>query len=199
MKTLYQLDTTTKLPIFLYAFDAPATSLPFFCVEVHPPQVDEANKVLWWETELDSVADQDFGKEGTGNWILKDDNRDKQLFLVSDGSSYSIGSDTVDGVYDGIGSIPNWLTIMERPTNYHSWDDGQWIVTEDDDARRLDDFSASVRQQRDVLLTQSDWTQLEDSPLKDDAEWLSYRQALRDITLQPGFPENIDWPEQPQN
>ena len=41
-----------------------------------------------------------------------------------------------------------------------------------------------LRQHRNVLLSQSDWTQAVDSPLSDSkkAEWKTYRQSLRDIT-----------------
>ena len=41
-----------------------------------------------------------------------------------------------------------------------------------------------VRSIRNTLLSQSDWTQLPDSPLTEvkRAEWATYRQALRDIT-----------------
>ena len=198
MRKIYQLDTTKKLPIYLYSFDVSEDSMPFFCVEVEPPAAEEG-KVAVWQTELDSVADLDFGKLGTGNWILKDDNRSAELFFIDDGARYEIGKESDYGKYDGLGPIPEWLTKNERPSNYHSWSDGQWSVNADDETRRLEDLAAAVRQRRDALIAQSDWTQLEDSPLKDDAAWLSYRQALRDITLQPGFPENLDWPEQPQN
>lgn len=58
-------------------------------------------------------------------------------------------------------------------------------------------FQASfVRQQRDHLLTASDWTQLPDSTA-DKAVWITYRQALRDISAQPGFPLEIVWPVPP--
>lgn len=30
------------------------------------------------------------------------------------------------------------------------------------------------------------------------AEWVAYRQALRDVPQQPGFPENITWPVKPE-
>ena len=46
------------------------------------------------------------------------------------------------------------------------------------------EIEETVREVRDKLLQQSDWTQLPDSPLSDAkrAEWATYRQALRDIT-----------------
>ena len=49
---------------------------------------------------------------------------------------------------------------------------------------------------RDGLLMQSDWTQLPDSTADREA-WATYRQALRDITNQEGFPNNITWPQEP--
>lgn len=44
-----------------------------------------------------------------------------------------------------------------------------------------------IRQQRNQLLKESDWTQLSDSPV-DKAAWAVYRQALRDITKNADFP-----------
>ncbi len=57
--------------------------------------------------------------------------------------------------------------------------------------------AASVRTQRGEKLKDSDWTQVADAPV-DQAVWAAYRQALRDITGQGGFPWTITWPEQPQ-
>jgi len=54
----------------------------------------------------------------------------------------------------------------------------------------------SVRASRNTLLTDTDWTQLTDSPA-DTLTWATYRQALRDISKQPGFPWTITWPEKP--
>jgi len=54
----------------------------------------------------------------------------------------------------------------------------------------------SVRQQRGEKLKDSDWTQVADAPV-DKAAWATYRQALRDITGQQGFPWAINWPTQP--
>lgn len=81
--------------------------------------------------------------------------------------------------------------------------DGKWTqtwVTSDATAEeitaRFIDKSASVRETRQVLLSASDWTQLPDAPLTDAKRqaWSTYRQALRDITAQVGFPWNITWP-----
>jgi hypothetical protein len=54
----------------------------------------------------------------------------------------------------------------------------------------------SVRADRTKRLADSDWTQIADSTA-DKAAWATYRQALRDITAQTGFPWTIEWPVQP--
>lgn len=60
----------------------------------------------------------------------------------------------------------------------------------------LSEAMAEVRHIREVLLSQSDWTQLPDAPV-DQAAWAAYRQELRDITTQSGFPDSITWPIAP--
>jgi len=54
-----------------------------------------------------------------------------------------------------------------------------------------------IRAQRNALLAASDWTQLPDAPV-DQTAWAVYRQALRDITDQEGFPANVVWPTKPE-
>ena len=54
----------------------------------------------------------------------------------------------------------------------------------------------AIRTQRGEKLKDSDWTQVADAPV-DQAAWAEYRQALRDISTQEGFPWTINWPEQP--
>jgi hypothetical protein len=54
----------------------------------------------------------------------------------------------------------------------------------------------SVRTTRNQLLKDTDWTQVLDAPVDKDA-WSIYRQELRDITGQEGFPFNVIWPTQP--
>lgn len=55
----------------------------------------------------------------------------------------------------------------------------------------------SVRAARTEKLKECDWTQVADAPVDKEA-WATYRQALRDVTKQSGFPWTIDWPTQPE-
>lgn len=54
-----------------------------------------------------------------------------------------------------------------------------------------------VREERDALLVGSDWTQAKDVPDSVSAAWANYRQALRDVPQQAGFPTNVTWPQKP--
>jgi hypothetical protein len=57
------------------------------------------------------------------------------------------------------------------------------------------------RSKRNNLLFQSDWIELPSAASRlSQAQidsWLTYRQELRDITTQSGFPENVVWPTAP--
>ena len=57
-----------------------------------------------------------------------------------------------------------------------------------------------VRAQRNSLLTLCDWTQLPDAPLtaEQKQEWAEYRQVLRDVPEQAGFPDAVVWPTNPE-
>ena len=63
--------------------------------------------------------------------------------------------------------------------------------------QRLSNLASDVRETRSSLLAQTDWTQVADAPV-DKAVWATYRQALRDITKQSGFPTNVTWPIKPE-
>lgn len=74
-----------------------------------------------------------------------------------------------------------------------------WDVTDasaEEVAQRLDDQWTVVRAERNDLLSSCDWTQLPDAPVNAQ-EWASYRQALRDITVQAD-PFSIVWPVPPK-
>jgi hypothetical protein len=55
----------------------------------------------------------------------------------------------------------------------------------------------AIRAERDQLLAASDWTQVADAPV-DQSAWAAYRQALREIPQQDGFPYDVIWPTVPQ-
>jgi len=57
--------------------------------------------------------------------------------------------------------------------------------------------SANIRVERDRKISECDWTQINDSPLKDESKWIDYRQALRDVPTQDGFPHTVTWPTKP--
>lgn len=82
----------------------------------------------------------------------------------------------------------------EKPSEFHYFDflTRSWTLN-------LDLVVSAVRQRREALLAQSDWTQLPDVPLATKDAWATYRQALRDITTQPGFPLDVVWPIPPSN
>lgn len=62
---------------------------------------------------------------------------------------------------------------------------------------RIDGGQATaMRAQRDKLLAETDWTQVADAPV-DQAAWATYRQALRDVPAQAGFPWDVTWPTKP--
>lgn len=58
--------------------------------------------------------------------------------------------------------------------------------------------SGAVREKRNKMLSDSDWTQVSDAPV-DKSAWAAYRQSLRDITDHAGFPylDDSDWPVAP--
>lgn len=84
--------------------------------------------------------------------------------------------------------------------------DGKWYThyvaaePDADDKARMDaDQADRIRTERNRLLSESDWTQLADSPLDADAKlaWQLYRETLRMVPQQSGFPWNVDWPPVP--
>jgi len=65
------------------------------------------------------------------------------------------------------------------------------------DERALEQEANEARTQRDALLAETDWTQVADAPV-DAQAYADYRQALRDVPQQSGFPGDIDWPAKPE-
>lgn len=90
----------------------------------------------------------------------------------------------------------NWVTAWEVRDMFS--DDAEGTKAEKEAAYQagLDAEAAkAVRAQRDKLLAETDWTALSDVTMS--AEMATYRQALRDITAQEGFPHSVNWPVKP--
>ena len=64
-------------------------------------------------------------------------------------------------------------------------------------ARKDAERAVVVRQERSTKLKECDWTQTADSPVNKET-WATYRQSLRDVPSQEGFPWTITWPTQPE-
>jgi hypothetical protein len=68
----------------------------------------------------------------------------------------------------------------------------EWVV----EPKPVDVAARNIREKRNDLLSASDWTQLSDASV-DKTSWAQYRQALRDLPGQSGFPYLINWPVSP--
>jgi len=117
---------------------------------------------------------------------------------------------TTDEVLEALGADVVFEGPQAQPTRYQvafrdgvEQVDGRWftkysVADLDDDAKAAKDAeqAKAMREQRNQKLKDTDWTQVADAPV-DKAPWATYRQALRDISAQPGFPWTVNWPEQP--
>jgi hypothetical protein len=125
----------------------------------------------------------------------------KKVSFRSDGGTFS------DLGYDEIASTPPPAPSGTYKTVYRDGEtqdaNGDWAeawaerdMTAEEVQQRDDNKAEQVRAERNEKLANSDWTQLADSPA-DKAAWATYRQALRDMTDQAGFPNKIDRPAEP--
>lgn len=92
---------------------------------------------------------------------------------------------------------------IECPEDLNAYKIIDGTLVEKTDAEKLEDIQhllvPMLKSERDLLLSQSDWTQMPDSPLTDakKQEWATYRQALRDLPENTTDPANPTWPTQP--
>lgn len=94
---------------------------------------------------------------------------------------------TVEQV-DGVDTVTGYAPDLE------AWE--AWKAGQPDPAL---ESARQVREQRDALLAACDWTQMPDNPMPEEEKeaWREYRQALRDVPEQEGFPETVTWPDEP--
>lgn len=141
----------------------------------------------------------------TGAVMLEDEFRAYQK--ANGGPSWDRTTDEVleslgaDVVFEGPQATPTRYQISFRDGVIQM--DGKWFTkysVADMDAEAIAakdaDQAKSVREQRNQKLKDSDWTQLIDAPV-DRQAWVVYRQELRDITSQAGFPWEVTWPDAP--
>jgi len=93
------------------------------------------------------------------------------------------------------GDYPHTHEIFSRCVN---GDFGVVAAYEPPPSPTTEEIATGSRGKRNSLLTASDWTQLPDVPQTTKDLWAQYRQDLRDITEQAGFPTSIVWPTAPQ-
>jgi len=107
---------------------------------------------------------------------------------------------------DGVVEIDGkWYTHYVAGPIFHDYVDDQGVThtaAEQYEAycfAKDADQAKVVRADRNQRLAECDWTQLVDSPLDPDgkAAWALYRETLRMVPQQPGFPWEINWPPKP--
>lgn len=110
-----------------------------------------------------------------------------EVTLADGFSIVEIPDDTV-GLHDGCAYVNGVMTgcLADREHLFEIVPDRSESILKDEIAKK-----------RNELLLASDWTQLSDAPLPTKSAWTAYRQALRDITLQPDYPQTIVWPIKP--
>ena len=115
------------------------------------------------------------GLESAGNICMESDTEPE--FYTRWVHTTPESPDNVGDKSSGIGSIAIVLTAAEYDTV----------------------LAASARQKRDRLIAATDYLITPDYPISDDrlAKVKIYRQALRDIPEQAGFPRTITWPDKP--
>ena len=144
----------------------------------------KANGGPTWDTTTTEVlealgADVVFeGPQASGGTVYQYSQRDGVEQI--DGkwyTKYILGPVFTDTTVEGVTT-----TALEHETAYKASKDA--------------DQAKSVRTSRDDKLKDSDWTQITDATA-DKTAWAIYRQALRDVTTQAGFPWTITWPDAP--
>jgi hypothetical protein len=116
------------------------------------------------------------------------------------------GQWAVDGIKTGIKTSDAVVSFAETDPpflilNAYKYSAGVWTVGDQAEfdfqfSTLTNEKSKQMRQGRDQLLKDTDWTQSSDLPQTFRTPWATYRQALRDLPNSPGFPW-IDFPPVP--
>lgn len=86
-------------------------------------------------------------------------------------------------------------TAVDEETG-ETYKTGRWVIGYTVENKPLNQAEDAIRNQRNRLLSDTDWMALSDNTMTE--AWAAYRQALRDITAQAGFPYSVTWPTKPE-
>ena len=95
------------------------------------------------------------------------------------------------------------LTLSKHPSRYNEWRSERealdFSITSNygftDVVQQASEAGERVRQERDELLQETDYLALTDLVLSDEVR--AYRQDLRVVPQQEGFPDSVAWPTKP--
>jgi len=111
--------------------------------------------------------------------------------------------DRLDIIMQSINAlIPDAKYIIRGDFSGLEWLDERTVPTESEVQTKYDEIIAAeplnlLREIRNIKLAETDWTQSRDVTLANDADWQTYRQALRDITDTYTSLDDVVWPEKP--
>lgn len=148
--------------------------IPAYATSVAPPATEKNRAALF--------------NEDSQSWKQLPDYRDQKIYKKDD---YLVCK-----VVTLIGDIPDGFTLLV-PFDFAVWNEAEnkWVMNA---ALKRSSKIGQTLQERNMLLSETDWTQLPDSPLTPAkrAEFLRYRSELRDITKAEGWPD-IKFPDPP--
>jgi hypothetical protein len=91
-------------------------------------------------------------------------------------------------------NITEGTPILVDGVYYQNWEQTDASISEINE--RIENKWFEIREIRNELLSECDWTQLSDIPTETKTEWTEYRQLLRNVTTQSN-PFSIIWPAKP--
>ena len=128
-----------------------------------------SGEILW----TGECPEEDYQAQASGNQLL--------LPIESNGATqYIVNSQLID-----MPIKPNGAYVFDYTTQL-------WVA-------QPDAQSQTILVRRNELLYKSDWTQIPNNPLTTEQQnaWETYRQELRDVPEQQGYPYNVVWPIAP--
>lgn len=122
------------------------------------------------------------------------------------------GNYYADGINTGIIVEGNSVVLNANPCTFqaffaqtYTYVDGVWAIGNQEFydvayGQLVQQAGDQVKAKRDELLYASDWTQIPNNPLTTQAQeaWATYRQELRDVTTQSGYPFDVTFPIAPR-